>query len=130
MINSKILSIGHQVKYNGNIVKIAQLQEDNATIAYPDGTKLLVKYNDLSGIVAGSNVLLQIGCKHISTNKYPLHQKEMYIIDVLGKKYLIHVLTHDDSGIICRFDFFISFHYFHELQSIVGLVNPEMNLEL
>lgn len=130
MIISRTLQQGNFLHYYNSTVRIAELHTNECIIQFEDGTLLPVGYDRLSPIFMESNMLLSLECiTKISDKKYPLHVKEIYKIDVLGKGYFIHVLEHKDS-IICRFDSFISFRYVHELQNICTLVNEEFVLSL
>ena len=129
MISSNTLSIGNYVIFNGHTVKVKGLQTDELLVEFSDGTLLPVTYITVRPVDTLSHVLVSAGLKLQSSEEILSHTKEVYSIDILGKKYLITGLLLKDST-IWKFDNFISFHYFHQLQNICRLVNENFELVL
>lgn len=128
-VTKEVLSPLNHVQYRGHTVKIKELHEYELIIQYSDATLLPVLYDNIQPIRTVSNVLISAGLTLQSSSKILNHTKEIYELNVLGKRYLITGMIFEDHN-IWRFDMFLSFHYFHQLQNICRLVNPTFDLKL
>jgi len=115
--------IGNNVYYNNHYVKLLELYKDKCLIQYQDGTQLYVSYNEIKPIVLEDKVLKDWGSKVVTERVYEFHKMRSYEVNVRGKIYFLKGYIYADNS-IWHFNT-MSLHYFHQLQNLCKIINPE-----
>lgn len=129
------LQINNYLYHGAHEVQVDETHQDGPVIRFSDGTKIKTRYEDTRFVELGSNVLIRLKslgkpiCSMIKTTKELLHTKEDYSVNIGGKIFFLNGYLYNDKS-IWQFSNIVTLHYLHQLQNLVGILNPEVELLL
>ena len=123
-------------KYTGHIVQIKSILSHDLFCVYPaEGDSMEVYSDEIRFVELTWDILSKLKdpeypgqvATHLKTHEYELHKKVDWVLDLRGKRFYLHGILHGDAS-IWQFGNLITIHYLHQLQNLVKILNPEIDL--
>lgn len=137
-----MLEVGNYVainkgKFSGHIVLIKSILSYDLISVYHGEENIQLYSDEIRFIELSSDILLKLKdpeypgqlASRLKVHEYDLHTKEDWILDLRGKKFYLHGFLQEKIS-IWSFGNIITIHYLHQLQNLVKLLNPEIDIIL
>lgn len=129
-LSNQHYQLGNYVSFKDNIVKIDNLDTNADIIRVIDknGEVYETAFSNLSPIKLTEETFAKMGYEPSTKEEKTMHTKLIYNIIINGKMYYIqgHVFK---TGSIWNWNT-ITFHYFHQLQNLLSVIEPRYRLKM